>query len=110
MSNRIYGLYLRGTGVLIKDCTVGGSEGSGLCRKRQHNNRLPRDRQRNSYDSSVFGIQAGNGSTVTGNTVSSNGISAAGLVYGIEAGYAGTVTGNTVSENGLYANSDVYGI
>lgn len=111
MSNRIYGLYLRGTGVLIKDCTVGGSEGSGIyAGKGSTITGCLVTGNGNSYDSSVFGIQAGNGSTVTGNTVSSNGISAAGLVYGIEAGYAGTVTGNTVSENGLYANSDVYGI
>ena len=89
MSNTQSGIYLDGSGHLVKNCTAS-------------NNGI-------SAAGSVYGIYAYVGSTVTGNTVYWNGTSA-GSVYGISAGIGSTVTGNTANENGRYATGSVCGI
>ena len=89
MSNTQSGIYLNGSGHLVKNCTAS-------------NNGI-------SVAASVYGIYAYIGSTVTGNTVYWNGISA-GTAYGISAGAGSTVTGNTSNENGHHATGSVFGI
>ena len=112
VSNGEYGMYLRGTGYLVKDCTAGengstgisAGNGSTVTGNTAYNNG-------HSATSSVYGIRAGYGSTVTGNTAYNNGNGATGsYVYGIYAYAGSTVTGNTARDNGTSATSYVYGI
>jgi hypothetical protein len=92
VSNVQGGIYLFGSGHLVKDCTA------------SYNG--------NSAAGNVFGIYAGYASMVTGNTTHRNGISATGsTVYGIYAASGSTVTGNTAHYNGyLSVSTTVYGI
>ena len=89
--NRYSGIYLWGSGHLVKGCTVGNNG--------------------NSATGVVHGIYTGSGCTVTGNTVYHNGDSATNmLIFGIYTGYGCTVTGNTAYNNGTSATGNVYGI
>jgi len=91
VSNKIRGIYLSGSGHLVKGCTVGNNGTSATI--------------------TVNGIYAGYGCTVTGNTAFNNGASATGNVYGIHVSYGSTLTGNTAFNNGASATrSNVYGI
>ncbi len=91
VSNGLRGIFLTGKSHLVKDCTASDNG--------------------HSATSTVYGIWASNGSTVTGNTVYFNGYLATGsYVYGIAAGNGSTVTGNTASDNGNSAGGTVYGI
>jgi hypothetical protein len=82
ISNSNHGIILQSTNNLIKDCTV----------------------SRNGLKaSSVFGINSGPGSTITGNMVYENGFSATGNVNSIIASSGSTITGNTVYDNGTQA-------
>ena len=90
VSNRVSGIFLMGSGHLIKDCTV---RSNGV-----------------SSDGVGYGICAGNGSTVTGNTASGNGDYAMGTVYGIHVSDGSTVTGNTTYRNGIMASGSICGI
>lgn len=85
------GIYLLSEGNLVKGCTVsrnGASAPSGT----------------------VYGINVGSDSLVTGNTVKGNGASASSVVYGIYTSNGSTLAGNVVAENGTGAGSTVYGI
>ena len=86
-SNKRTGINLKGSGHLVKDCTVTGNG--------------------NSATSSIYGIFVENG-TVIDNTVSENGDSA----YTVSAIHVsnGVITGNTVSGNGSSAGNIVYPI
>jgi len=91
VSNGLYGIALKGTGHLIKDCTA-SDNGTGAT-------------------SIVYGIYAGHGCTVIGNTAYNNGTSATGThVHGIYNNTGCTVTGNTAYYNGTSATSIVFGI
>ena len=85
LSNGIRGIYLGSRNNLVKDCTA--SENG------------------DSATSSVYGIRAGYGSTVTGNTVRYNGDWADGDVYGIYLGGYNLVDQNTAYSNGTGASS-----
>jgi hypothetical protein len=92
-SNGNSGIYVEGVGNLVKGCTAsynGTSPTGGV---------------------NLYGIYAGPGSTVTGNTAHGNGTLAANSVFGIRTHIGSTVTGNTVYDNGDSATGDdVYGI
>ena len=91
VSNGQTGIYLYGKSNLVKDCTASenGTSAAGT----------------------VYGIRAGNGSTIIGNMVRNNGTSASDDVYGIYTFIGSTLTGNTVYDNGDLATGDlVYGI
>ena len=91
VSNAENGILCIGSGNLIKDCTV--SDNGILA----------------THD--VYGILAGCGSTVTGNTAHHNGTSVSmGYVHGIYAYIGSTVTGNTAYDNGDSADHNAYGI
>ena len=89
VSNGRSGIYLLGKNYLVKGCMVN-------------------DNGTSATGSSVYGIYAGSGSTVTGNMVYRNGTSAANYVYGICASSGSVVTGNTVNYNGISAASSFY--
>ena len=93
ISNTLSGIYLKGSGHLVKNCTVS-------------------DNGKNASPGRVvYGIRAGYGSIITGNTVRNNGYGAAGNVYSISATIGSTVTGNMVSSNGHTATGgSIYGI
>ncbi len=84
---RYGGIYLNCGNVMVKSCVVIDNG--------------------TSYTDSVYGICAGSGSTVTGNTAYKNGYSATGDVYGIRAGYGSTVARNTAYKNGYSATGNV---
>ncbi|UCG55592.1 MAG: hypothetical protein JSU70_12065 [Phycisphaerales bacterium] len=90
ISNTKSGIYLPGSGHLVKDCTVSDSG--------------------TQASDTVNGIYVGSGCTVTGNTVRNNGLRAVDSVYCIRADDGCTVTGNTVSFNGESAGVHVHGI
>ncbi|MGA2323664.1 MAG: right-handed parallel beta-helix repeat-containing protein [Sedimentisphaerales bacterium] len=81
ISNTDSGIYLLGKGNEVRGCTVSynGISASG---------------------SSIYGIFANNGSTVTGNTVSNNATLSTTGFFGIITGTGSTITGNTVNNNG----------
>jgi hypothetical protein len=81
MSNAYAGIYIIGKGNEVRGCTVSYNAMS-------------------ASGSATYGIFAGNGSTVTGNTVSNNGTSSSVAFYGIITGTGCTITGNTVNNNG----------
>ncbi len=86
LSNGATGIYLKSKNNLVKDCTASGNGDSAT--------------------SSVYGIRAGSGSTVTGNTAYSNGTSATSAsVYGIHLGGYNLVDQNTAYSNGSGASS-----
>ena len=89
VSNVLRGIYLFGKDHLVKNCTASDNGDDAA--------------------STVYGIYAYNGSTVTGNTAHNNGDNATGNVYGIYAFFGCTVTGNTAYNNGYNAGT-VYGI
>ena len=118
VSNGLHGIFLRGSGNLIKDCTVSDNgisasntiygifagEGSTVIGNTAYNNGT------SVSIGYVNGIYTSLGCTVTGNTAYNNGTSADKVVYGISAGGGSTVTGNTAYNNGHYGKSGVYGI
>lgn len=85
VSNGISGIYLDGSGHLVKDCMASDNG--------------------NSATDDVYGIYAFAGSTVTGNKACYNGNLATGNIYGIYAYNASTVTGNTAYYNGYSADT-----
>jgi len=88
VSNKSGGISLSGSGHLVKGCMAGN----------------------NGTSATGYGIYAGGGSTVTGNTAYSNGTSVTGTVFGIFASSGSTVTGNTAYNNGSWATGTVFGI
>jgi hypothetical protein len=88
--NSQQGIYLKGGGHLVKDCTA--SENGA------------------SAEGYVYGIYVETSCTVTDCTVLDNGAGALSRVYGIYADDGSEVRGNTASHNGNYASSYVYGI
>ncbi len=116
--NKSKGIYLPGSGHLVKSCTTGNNGTSatstvygifaGLGSTVTGNTAY---RNGDSATGTVFGICASNGNTVTGNTTYINGGSATGInVYGIYANPGCTVTGNTAYYNGVGATGNTYGI
>ena len=86
LSNGATGIYLKSKNNLVKDCTVSGNGTSAA-------------------GNTVYGIYAGYGSTVTGNTAYDNGDSATSNAYGIWlAGY------NLVDQNTAYGNGTGSGL
>ena len=85
LSNGATGIYLKSKNNLVKDCTARNNGYSA------------------AYD--VYGIYAGSGSTVTGNTACDNGDWADDDVYGIYLGGDNLVDQNTASNNGAGAGS-----
>ncbi len=120
------GIYLAGSGHLVKDCLAtnngvyaatlsvygiyasSGSGGSGStvtgC--------TASDNGVGSGVFNVYGIYTSLSSTVTGNTSCNNGDLISGSVVGIHAGYGSTVSGNTAYNNGISATGiyDIIGI
>lgn len=92
VSNSRVGIDLLGSGHEVRGCTSSNNGTSA------------------SSGSSVYGIFAGNSSTVTGNTVRNNGNSASAAVYALFVGNDCTVTGNTVCDNANSATSYAYGL
>ena len=97
ISNGLCGIYLGGTNHLVKDCTASDNADSA------------------TVDTLLFGILAGSGSTVTGNTAYNNGRNNSANtwgIYGIWVGNGSTVTGNTAYDNGNNSGSTwgIYGI
>lgn len=98
VSNGRDGIHLKGSGHLVKDCTANDN---GI-----------------SANGDIYGIYAGNGSTVSGNTVRNNGYGASSIsifsIYGIYAGESCTVMNNTTSKNGgaaeCFGGPFIYGI
>ncbi len=88
-SNMTDGISLFGSNHHVKDCTASGNGAEAT---------------------TIRGIYAGKGSTVTGNMVYSNGTSATGNVHGIFTANGCTVTGNTIHDNGHSAQGNVHGI
>ncbi len=94
VSNSLQGIYLAGSGHMVKDCTASNNG--------------------TSASSDVYGIYVGKSSTVTGCTANGNGEWVPGggvLVAGIFANEGSRVIGNTANRNGEYAlNASVAGI
>lgn len=117
ISNGSRGIYLPGSGHLVRGCTAGNNGtsatspvygiytggGSTITGNTAHHNGT-------LAPNAVYGISASSGSTITGNTAYNNGSSATGTVYGIYANIGSTVTGNTAYDNGTGASGNVYGI
>ncbi len=91
VSNTKQGIQLVGYGHEVIDCTA------------SYNGLSPAGSQ-------VYGIHAGAGAIITGNTVRNNGTGAATPVFGIVTGYGAIIKGNIVHYNGLSSSSNVYGI
>ena len=84
ISNGRYGIYLAGSGHLVKNCTASDNG--------------------DSAGNNVTGIWLSSGCTVTGNTVYDNG-TLAGIVVGIQLGAYNLVDQNTTHSNGIGAAS-----
>lgn len=92
VSNLQAGIFLTGQNHQIRNCTIAETG--------------------NSEVGSIYGIYAGPGSTITGNSIYNNGTMAAPTsdVYGIRAGAGGLVTNNIVYSNGTLSAGVVFGI
>ena len=121
VSNTSSGISLSGGNHLVKGCTVNDNGFSatsyyvfgiyaGTGSTITGNTVYKNGTSTNSNTNKTYGIYAGIGSTITSNTVYKNGTSAAKDVYGIYAAEGSTVTGCTVNDNGDSATSNVYGI
>ncbi len=91
ISNTKQGIQLVGYGHEVRDCTS------------SYNGFAPAGSQ-------VYGIHAGAGAIIIGNTVRNNGTGAATLVFGIVTGYGAVIKGNVVHYNAHSSSSNVYGI
>lgn len=90
VENGHHGIYLPGSGHLVRDCTVSDNGASAA--------------------SPFFGIYVAGASVITSNSVCSNGDSATGAVYAIYGLTGLTITSNSVYYNGHNAADNVYGI
>lgn len=102
-SNISGGIYLKGSGHLVKNCTVTENGNSGVNQFHAifvENGTVTGNTVSDNGDSatSAIGIYVSQGA-ITGNTVSGNGNSTKTLIHAIYIAY-GTVTGNTVYNNG----------
>jgi len=97
ISNEYTGIYLEGSGHLVKDCTAAENGHRGI-----HTSSGCTLIGNTAYNNEVGGIRTGHGCTVSSNTASYN------QYCGIYTGLGCTVTGNTVRYNqmyGIYTNS-----
>lgn len=118
VSNSLRGIYLNGSGHLVKDCLASnnGTYGSGDVYGIYTNsdsilsgNIAIDNGTETSYN--VSGIYAGHGCTLTDNVAKNNGERATGSsVRGIVASIGSTLTDNIARDNGFSASGTVYGI
>jgi parallel beta-helix repeat protein len=91
ISNRSSGMYLYGSGNLIKDCTASENTTYGI-----YTSAGSTVTGNTAYYNGTYGIYTDIGSTVTGNTAYYNG------TCGIYVGSSSTIIGNTARSNGTY--------
>jgi hypothetical protein len=113
-STGIYELSSYGTGHRVIGVRAVSNTGSGIHLVGKGHEVMGCTASNNAISASVitgYGIYAGPGSTVTGNTISNNGTFATVVFYALCAGAGSTISGNTVSNNCTSANvSWLYGL